>query len=405
MDTLKKNNVELKEQLHVTDQQYKDLSKRYEKLLKRADYIWDVEQRFEKNMTQHYQNIGGEIKGIRQDISGVKDNLYVMKNVMDVRHEGVVARIEGNHAALLEKERMDFKHLEQFCRQLTKDIEHYYYKGLHPEQYEENIKNWYYKMTGECLDLENPSTFNEKIQWLKLNDSVDYKTRLADKYLVRDYVKEKIGEEYLIPLIGVYDNFDDINFAEMPNKFVMKANHASGWNIIVDDLNALDIPEARKKFQIWLNRNYAYYSGLELHYKNINPKIVIEQYIENDGHELFDYRFFCFSGKAYYIWVDVDSGKSSHRRNVYDLDWNLLPLQVNYPNDKNLDRKPKNLQKMIELAEKLSEGINFVRVDLYEVKDTIYFGEMTFTPQSGQATWDPPEYNKIYGDLLVLPNE
>lgn len=284
-------------------------------------------------------------------------------------------------------------------------IHYMYYKGLHPSQYEENLKEWYYDKTGTTLNLEHPVTFNEKIQWLKLYDNTKLKTRLADKYLVREYIKEKIGKQYLIPLLGVYDNFDAINFEELPQKFVMKSNHASGWNIIVENKDSLDIEEARNKFKYWLGKNYAFNVGLELQYKNIVPKIIIEKYIDNGNNELFDYRFFCFSGKVHSIWVDVDSGKPTHKRNIYDLDWTLLPLTVNYPNDKELERKPQNFKKMIELAEILSEGFKFVRVDLYEVDGNIYFGEMTFTPQSGIGEWNPPEYNKLMGDLIILENQ
>lgn len=377
--------------IDTLDEQNKRLISSINELEKKYNYIFSVEQNYERNMSTHYENLKTE----------VREN----KKAMDVRHEQINLKIDGNHNAIVEKERADIKRLEGADRQLAKDIDYFFYKGLHPDQYRENLEAWYRKMTGEQLNLEHPVTFNEKIQWLKLYDSTEKKTRLADKYLVRDYVSEKIGNEYLIPLVGIYDCFDDIDFETMPERFVMKTNHASSWNVIVDDLHPLDMEDARRKFNLWLNRNYAFYSGLELHYKDILPKIVVEQYIENGNSELFDYRFFCFSGKAYSVWVDVDSGKPTHRRNIYDLDWNLLPVQVNYPNDANLERKPKHLKKMIELVEKLSEGLSFVRVDLYEVDDRIYFGEMTFTPQSGQAKWNPPEYNKIYGDLIVLPDD
>lgn len=396
MDKLKEKNEQL-------GQECAALRKDFDVLAKRSEYIFDVEQRFEKNMSAHYELLKQEARNTEQRLRNTELELRNGKKVMDERHEQIVARIDGNHRAIVEKEKKDFDRLEAVNRQLLKDIQYYYYKGLHPDQYEENLAEWYQMMTGEVLDLKNPVTFNEKVQWLKLYDSTELKTRLADKYLVRDYVAEKIGSQYLIPILGVYDSFDDIDFEKLPQKFVMKTNHASGWNIIVKDKEHFNIEDARGKFNFWMHRNYAYNSGLELHYKDIPPKIVIEQYIENGDNELFDYRFFCFSGKAYSVWIDVDSGKPTHRRNIYDLEWNLLPLKVNYPNDESLERRPEHLEEMIGLAEKLSEGINMVRVDLYEIAGKIYFGELTFTPQSGQGRWDPPEYNKIYGDQIVIP--
>lgn len=389
MDDLRKRNEQLSRENTA-------LRNDYTALAKRCEYIFEVEQRFEKNMSTHYELL-------KQEVRNTEEELQNHRKAQDKRHEGVVARIEGNHKAIVDKEKKDFAHLESVDRQLMKDIQYYYYKGLHPDQYEENLAEWYQMMTGKGLDLNHPVTFNEKVQWLKLYDSTELKTRLADKYLVRDYVAEKIGSQYLIPILGVYDSFEDIDFEKLPQRFVMKTNHASGWNIIVKDKEHFNKEEARSKFKFWLHRNYAYSSGLELHYKDIPPKIVIEEYIENGEDELFDYRFFCFSGKAYSIWIDVDSGKPTHRRNIYDLDWNLLPIKVNYPNDASLERKPEHLKEMIELAEQLSEGINMVRVDLYEVAGKIYFGEMTFTPQSGQGKWEPEEYNKLYGDQIILP--
>lgn len=315
------------------------------------------------------------------------------------------ALIKDLQEKLQEQQRQIEKLQQQIERNVSitnETIRYMYYKSLHPDQYAENLKEWFYEKTGEPLNLDAPVTYNEKIQWLKLHDSTPEKTRLADKYLVRDYVREKIGEQYLIPLLGVYDRFDDIDFEQLPNRFAMKCNHGSGWNIIVSDKTSFDREGARKKFNEWMSKNYAYQYGLEIHYKNIDPKILIEQYMENDKNELMDYRFFCFSGEVRSIWVDVDSGKPTHRRNIYDLNWNLLPLKVNYPNDPALDRKPENLSEMLDLVQKLSEGFKHVRVDLYEIQGKIYFGEMTFTSQSGVGSWDPKEYNKIMGDYLSL---
>ena len=284
---------------------------------------------------------------------------------------------------------------------VRRDYQHY--MSLPKEQYEEELKLWYQRVTGQVLDLDQPQTFNEKIQWLKLYDSTPLKTRLADKYLVRDWVKEKIGEEHLIPLLGVWDSFDKIDFDKLPNQFVLKANHASGWNIIVKDKKTFDKVVARKKFSEWMNKRFAFAWGLELHYMNIPPKIIAEQYMADLDGDIFDYRFFCFNGTPRYVWVDIGSGTKHHKRNIYDINWNLQAYQVNYPPILPEPEKPETFEEMVALASTLCRDFAFVRVDFYSIKDKVYFGEMTFTPQSGTGKWGSEEQNRIYGDLIQLP--
>ena len=281
-----------------------------------------------------------------------------------------------------------------------------YYLGLKSEQYEEELKLWFKERTGKELDLENPKTFNEKIQWMKLYDSTPLKTRLADKYLVREWVKEKIGEEYLIPLLGVYDSFDEIDFEELPNQFALKTNHGSGWNIIIHDVSNLDKKEAKKKFDGWLKRNYAFNYGMELHYMNILPKIICEKYMADlaDG-DIYDYRFFCFNGVPEFVWVDIGSGTNHHKRNIYDVNWVLQNYRVNYPNLEPAPEKPSNFDEMLECVKKLCVDFAFVRVDFYSSNGKVYFGEMTFTPQSGTGKWEDEEQNELYGELIKLPEK
>ena len=277
------------------------------------------------------------------------------------------------------------------------------FRKLKPEQYEEALKKWYKRSTGKTLDLENPKTFNEKIQWLKLYDSTPLKTQLADKYLVREWVKEKIGEQYLIPLLGVWDHFDDIDFDQLPDQFVLKANHGSGWNIIVKDKSKFDVEDARQKFKAWLNYNFAFRYGFELQYLNIPPKIIAEQYMADLDGDIYDYRFFCFSDGPKYVWLDIGSGTPDHKRNIYDLTWKLQDYHVTWPPIEPSPEKPSALEEMISLAKRLSEGLVFARVDFYFVGGRIYFGEMTFTPQSGIGRWDSPERIREYGDAIQLP--
>jgi hypothetical protein len=284
---------------------------------------------------------------------------------------------------------------------INREIDYKFYKGLHPDNYAGELKDWFKLWSGKPLNLENPQTYNEKIQWLKLYDSTPIKTRLADKYLVRDWVKERIGEKYLIPLLGVWDKFDDIDFERLPDKFVLKANHGSGWNIIVKDKSTFEKAAAKGKFSIWLNTNFAFVNGLELHYKGITPKIIAEPYLENDNGDLYDYKVLCFNGEPYYVLVDSDR-QTNHKRNIYDLEWNLQPFR-DYPNS-GPKNKPNNLDEMIFLAKTLSKCFVLVRVDFYVLNDgSLKFGELTFTPCSGQSRWNLPEYDLVLGQMITLP--
>jgi glycosyltransferase involved in cell wall biosynthesis len=277
-----------------------------------------------------------------------------------------------------------------------------YYEDLFTNKYEKELKLWYKERTGEELNLQNPKTFNEKIQWMKLYDSTPLKTRLADKYLVRDWVAEKIGEEYLIPLLGAWDSFEDIDFDKLPERFVLKANHGYNWNYIVKDKSTFDKNDARAKFAEWLNTNFAF-KGLEIQYMNIPPKIIAEEYLENGDSDLYDYKVFCFGGKAESIMY-LSERKQGLKMAFFDLEWHKLPFTYSYPRNEADIAKPKNLDLLIKLAEKLSAGFPHVRVDFYILNDgSLKFGEMTFTTANGMCKWNPPEQNRIYGDLIKLP--
>lgn len=281
-----------------------------------------------------------------------------------------------------------------------------YYNNLNPNLYPQELKEWYKKQTGKELNLDNPQTYNEKIQWLKLYDSTSLKTRLADKYLVREWVKEKIGEEYLIPLLGVWDYFEDINFDKLPNKFVLKANHGCGWNIIVKDKNKFDKKEAKAKFDKWMNTNFAFVNGFELHYKDIKPKIIAEEYIESKNGDLYDYKVFCFNGKPHYIlivWNRINSSKAT--RAFFDTYWNIQGFTFDCPLQEHVEfKKPENLQDLLSISSKLSAGFCHARIDFYKLdNEKIKFGEITFTSTSGICKWNPEKYDRILGDYLILP--
>lgn len=265
------------------------------------------------------------------------------------------------------------------------------------------LKIYFKCKMGYKLNLKNPQTFNEKLQWLKLYDRNPEYTKMVDKYEVREYIKEKIGEEYLIPLIGVYDKFDDIDFDELPNQFVIKCNHDSGGLVICKDKDKLNIEETRKKINKSLKRNY-YYSGREWPYKNVKPRIIIEKYMEDSNKsDLIDYKLFCFNGIPKIVLVCSERFSSSNMCETwFDMNWKLIDMTESGHRVDSTISKPKQLKKMVELSKKLSKNIPFIRVDWYEIGDKLYFGELTFYPASGFEKFEPKEWNKKIGDMLSI---
>lgn len=260
------------------------------------------------------------------------------------------------------------------------------------------MKEWE-KRGRERFDLEHPLTYTQKIQWSEIYERTPLKAELTDKAAVRDWIKEKIGEEYLIPLIGVYRDPDEIDFDALPDRYVIKMNNASGFNIIVKDKAKADVKDIKKKLKKWLSIDYAFYAGFQPHYIGIEPKIVIEQYVSDKNGELRDYKFLCFNGAVKYCWVDIGRYGSDHCRNVYDLDWKLQPWRQAKPNYDGPVEKPENFEEMVRIADILCKGFSHVRVDLYNVDGKIYFGEMTFSNGGGHDKIIPEEYDRIIGDM------
>lgn len=261
-------------------------------------------------------------------------------------------------------------------------------------------------MMGESLNFKNPQTFNQKLQWLKLYNRNPLYTKLVDKYEVRKYIVETIGEEYLIPLIGVYDNIDEIDWSKLPNQFVLKCTHGSGANIICKDKSKLDIQKAEKRLKKWMRRNWYWY-GREWPYKNVKPRIICEKFLqEADGEQIKDYRVFCFDGEPKFIAVDFDiTNKKNTRRNLYDLDWNLLDYGISYPRELSIKvERPKRIDEMIKISKILAKDIPHVRIDFYCLDTKIYFGEMTFYHQAGYGRVYPKEFEREMGEWIKLPN-
>ncbi|WP_350022544.1 ATP-grasp fold amidoligase family protein [Turicibacter sanguinis] len=254
------------------------------------------------------------------------------------------------------------------------------------------------------LDLDNPKSFNEKIQWLKINDRKSEYTIMSDKYKVRDYISDKIGQEYLIPLLGCYDCYEEIDFTILPKKFVLKANHTSGDVFICTDKEKIDHATLRKTLNRWLKRDY-YSIHREWPYKNIEPKIICEEFLEDSlTDDIKDYKFMCFNGEPKLILLCQNrQSKKGLEIDFYDIEWNLLDLKrEKTPCSNNYSNKPVNYELMKDLAKRLSENIPFVRVDFYEVNNKLYFGEMTFYPAAGFEKFNPEIYDNILGDWIDI---
>jgi hypothetical protein len=250
----------------------------------------------------------------------------------------------------------------------------------------------YYKYQHKLLHLRKPRTYTEFIQWLKIYGGMERYTNLADKYAVRDYIADKVGAKYLIPLLGVYNSFDEIDFESLPNQFVLKGTHGCGYNLIVKDKSSLDLAAAKTDFDRWMSENF-YVFEREPQYKGITPRIVCEQYLEDESGGLRDYKFYCGGGEPKMIQVDTDRF-INHRSELMDpATWTPIPT-VQCGTFDLLDSaapRPAKLDEMMRVVRTLAADFPFVRVDLYVSGDAIYFGELTFTPGSGIVTFDPAE--------------
>lgn len=269
---------------------------------------------------------------------------------------------------------------------------------LLPNRYYSSIV--YYKHFKKFPDFKSPKTFSEKMQWIKLYGNLSEYSKYVDKYEVRNYIKETIGDRYLINLLNIYESTDEINYEELPNRFVLKGTHGCGYNIIIKDKSLINKEEIKNKFAKWLKEDYSVLSK-EIQYKSIKPRIVCEEYIEDKEGELIDYKIYCFSGKAEFIQV-ISNRKSNMCQDFYDLNWNKLDLRADETPSKVNIKKPEKLEEMIRISEKLSNEFPFVRVDLYYVDNKIYFGELTFTPKGGMVKFKSEEYDIKFGSLINI---
>ena len=270
---------------------------------------------------------------------------------------------------------------------------------------ERYLKIAYWCNTGKKLNLTNPKTYNEKVQWLKLYNRKNIFTTMVDKSTAKDYVSNIVGDECIIPTIGVWDSFDEIDFEKLPDKFVLKCTHDSGGLVICKDKANFDKEAARKKINKCLKVNYFYYSR-EWPYKNVKPRIIAEEYLDALDSELVEYKMFCFDGEVKMVLVCKGSAHGGGRTNDYcDTELNRLPFTCYYPNSKGNLEKPKELPELIKFAEVLSKDIPLLRVDTYLVNGKIYFGELTFFHNSGYYPIEPDEWDGKIGEWIKLPEK
>lgn len=285
-----------------------------------------------------------------------------------------------------------------------------YFTIEHPDTYilsdKSFIKKIYKKRMGKEINLSNPQTFCEKQNWLKLYDRQPIYTVMVDKYLAREFVAERIGEEYLVPLLGVWDNAEDIDFSLLPDKFVLKCNHNSDVTICTDK-STLDVEKTKKELYEQLKRDY-YLSKREWPYKNVPRKIICEKFMENTtGENLVDYKLFCFNGVPKFVMVNSNRfGEGGVKVDMYDMQWNHMDMQDgHYPNAGDIFTKPDCFDKMCKFAEILSDGTSALRVDFNYWDKKLYFGELTFFHSAGLESFMPEKWDNILGTWVVLPKK
>ena len=284
------------------------------------------------------------------------------------------------------------KNISQMLNSLRENISYRWDKLI--------IELQYWKIFRQKINWDNPQTYTEKMQLLKLAPESEKLWIYADKYEVRKFVRKTIGSQYLNKLYGVYQNAEEIDLNALPNKFILKPTHGSGPIIICKNKADLNWPETKKILNRWLKKNY-YHKFKEKSYKLIKPKIICERYLEDKQGNLYDYKFFCFHGKSKFIQVDLDR-YVHHTQNFYTPSWRKLPLARCFPVFKKPLKKPSNLKKMLKIASSLSANFPHVRIDLYNVDNHIYFGEMTFTSFAGNPVFKPKKYDYIIGKYFKL---
>ena len=276
-----------------------------------------------------------------------------------------------------------------------------FFKNMNDKEY----LSWLYRARmGRLPDLNHPKSFNEKLQWLKLNDRKPEYTEMVDKYLAKKYVEKRIGEKYIIPTLGVWDEFDQIEFEKLPDQFVLKTTHDSGGVVICKDKANFDKAAAKKKLEKSLKRNY-YWAEREWPYKNVKPQIIAEKFmVDKSGDGLIDYKFYCFNGMPEFLYISngMDNHKTA-RLSFLTMNWGKAPFgRSDYLEFETIPPRPRKFDEMVQIAKSLSEGHPFLRVDLYEISEQVYFSELTFSPCGGFMPFVPEGWDEKLGDMINI---
>lgn len=284
------------------------------------------------------------------------------------------------------------------------EMDYKYYSALDLNDIKREIELLYHIHTGKKMNIDAPITLNEKIQWLKLYDNLPVKGVLADKYLAHEEIGKRVGKKYLVNILGVFDTFDEIDFAQLPNKFVIKTNHGSGFNVIVRNKDKVNRNKLRNIFKWYMKVNFAYYGGFEFQYLNMDHKIIIEEFL---GDDIFEYKFMCFNGEPEFFWVRSNCNDGI-KRNYYSIDKNKLDFKFGIAKE-NMELELVDdsvFEELVSTVKKLAEGFKFVRIDTYVLKDQrFYIGELTFSTGSGYDKWVPEEKAIYYGKLINTVGE
>ena len=346
------------------------------------------------------------IKNIGFDVNFYCDNYIsegtIVKDSVSVKYQEQIIRQLKEHKV---KNIVSMEVSDSYIAQIMEEVDkaddsvkrkwHAFYDDV------EFLSPIFKKRTGYDLDINDPKTFNEKLQWLKLHDQNPTYTQMVDKYAVKKYIAEKVGEEYVIPTLGVFDTFDEIEFEKLPQQFVLKCTHDSGSVVICQNKDNFDKVKAREILESRLGINY-YWLGREWPYKNVQRRIIVEKYMAA-ACDMIDYKFMCFHGEPKIVFTCTERFEQTGLKvTFFDLDWNKLDFERYYPASEKEIAKPQNLELMIEIATRLSEGIPFVRVDLYEIEGRVYFGEMTFSPGGGMEDFRPVEWDYVLGSWINI---
>ena len=278
-------------------------------------------------------------------------------------------------------------------------------RGFFKNMSDKEYLSWLYRARmGRFPDLNYPKSFNEKLQWLKLNDRKPEYTEMVDKYLAKKYVEKRIGEKYIIPTLGVWDEFDQIGFEKLPDQFVLKTTHDSGGVVICKDKANFDKAAAKRKLEKSLKRNY-YWAEREWPYKNVKPQIIAEKFmVDKSGDGLIDYKFYCFNGMPEFLYISngMDNHKTA-RLSFLTMNWEKAPFgRSDYLEFETIPPRPRKFDEMVQIAKSLSEGHPFLRVDLYEISEQVYFSELTFSPCGGFMPFVPEEWDEKLGDMISI---